>query len=85
MVKIAVDENLSNVRSLLHQEGFDVVRLGDSSGVSAVVTSGMQENLLGIQEITEKAPVIDARGMTPHEVLATLKERLMDVEKLQHR
>ncbi|MEW6183266.1 MAG: YkuS family protein [Bacillota bacterium] len=76
MTKIAVDENLSNVRSLLTQEGFEVVPPAESSGASAFVISGMQENLLGIEDITEAVPVVDARGMTPQEVLSSLKDRL---------
>lgn len=76
MTKIAVDENLSNVRNLLTQQGFEVIPPAKSSDASAFVISGMQENLLGIGDITEAVPVIDARGMTPQEVLNSLRDRL---------
>ena len=45
--------------------------------VDAVVLSGMNQNIMGIQDITTKAPVIDASGLSPEEVWNQIKSRTM--------
>lgn len=76
MAKIAVDEGLTNVKDLLQREGFEVVVPEKAADVVAVVTSGMRDNMLGMQNMTVDTPVIDASGKTPTEVLAAVKDSL---------
>ncbi len=76
MAKIAVDEGLNNVRDLLQREGFEVVFPEKASDAAAVVTSGMQENMLGMDNVMIEAPVIDARGKTPAEILSAVRDSL---------
>lgn len=77
--KIAVESGLSNVSEYLTQQGFDVFEFqhnqeikGKISDIDAVVITGMDENLLGIQDIETNAPVIEASGLTPAEIGAMI-------------
>jgi hypothetical protein len=76
VVKVAVDEGLSGLRNLLTSEGFEVVHPENASGAVALVTNGLQENMLNMQEMTFRGPVIDARGKTPGEILAAVRAAL---------
>jgi len=74
---IAVDDKLENVRQFLTDRGYHVVPLDpDISSVAAVVVSGMDEDYLGVQSMSTVAPVIDARGKAPEEILSDIEERL---------
>jgi len=74
--KIAVDEGLTPVKNLLQDEGFEVVHPEGASGVSVLVTTGMERDMLNIQDVMVGVPVIDARGKTPAEVLRAVKDLL---------
>ncbi len=76
MARIAVDEGLTNVREFLRREGFEVVLPENATDVAAVVVSGMQENMLGREDVMIDAPVVDARGKTPAEILGALRDAL---------
>lgn len=71
---VAVEQNLSNVIDLLEMEGYEVVDLDRASldAVDAVVVSGADLNLLGMQDTFTEVPVISAAGKTPQEVLDEL-------------
>ncbi|HEX3048454.1 MAG TPA: YkuS family protein [Bacillota bacterium] len=80
--KVAVESGLSNVSEYLTQQGFDVLEFqhnneikGEMSDVDAVVITGMDENLLGIQDIETSAPVIEASGLTPAEIGAMINQK----------
>lgn len=73
MAKVAVDEGLSGIRELLALEGYEVVHPEEAVGAVALVTNGLQENMLNMQEVTFSGPVIDARGKTPAEILAAVR------------
>ncbi|MCK9221863.1 MAG: YkuS family protein [Limnochordia bacterium] len=74
---IAVEENLGNVKAVLQERGFDIVSVDRmSSDVQAVVISGMDENLMQIQDRVVGAPVISAAGRTAEEVLAEIQRRI---------
>lgn len=73
---VAVDEDLAPVRQELKAQGFDVVGLGEIpwEEVSAVVVSGGANNLVQMEDIRTRAPVIDARGKTAQEIARDLQE-----------
>jgi len=72
-----VEENLGNVKAVLQERGFDIVSVDRmSSDVQAVVISGMDENLMQIQDRVVGAPVISAAGRTAEEVLAEIQRRI---------
>ena len=68
---IAVEQNLTNVIDLLETEGYEVVALDQSNldSVDAVVVSGMDINLMNIQDTLTEVPVISAAGKSAEEVL----------------
>ena len=72
---IAVEEGLSQIRSALEDEGYVVVKPGTSQRIDATVITGMSENIMGMQDTTDKSMVIDASGKTADEVLNDLKRR----------
>jgi hypothetical protein len=82
--RVAVSDGLSPVKRLLYQEGFDVVNLESNARISeqgmgdydAVVVSGLDDNMMGMQDISGRAVVINAAGKRPEEIVAELNERL---------
>lgn len=76
--KVAVEANLSNIRNYLSQQGYDCVQLNEQSsgaqGCDAIVISGADQNIMGIQDVTSKVPVINANGMTPQQVAERLQQ-----------
>ena len=71
---VAVEDQLTGVKKMLAERGYTVVSPKNAGDVTAIVVTGMDNNLMNIQNITSKAPVIDATGMNPHEVLARIRE-----------
>ncbi|MDD2510277.1 MAG: YkuS family protein [Syntrophomonas sp.] len=67
---IAVENNLTPIKEYLEARGCLVVDVGSGWNipVDAVVISGLDKNLMGMQDIVTIAPVIEARGKTPEEV-----------------
>ncbi|MGB9867997.1 MAG: YkuS family protein [Bacillota bacterium] len=71
---VAVEEGLEPVRRALEREGYRVIDLagGHWSEADAIVVSGSRKDMLGDQSAETKAPVIDASGRTPEEILGEL-------------
>jgi hypothetical protein len=74
--KVAVEDNLTPVRDLLQQKGFEVVSVDRVQDADYVVLTGGDDNIMGIQTIMTKAPVITAEGRTAEEIVAEI-ERLV--------
>lgn len=74
--KIALDANLSPVRSLLEQAGYEVVPISELRSADCVVVTGGADNMMGDQTTSTKATIIAAPGMTPEEVLSLVENRL---------
>lgn len=75
MKKVAVSADLANVKQELKQAGYQVVELSGNNwqDASAVVVSGMDDNMMNIQTTLTKGQVIDASGKTPQEIINQLK------------
>lgn len=73
---IAVEKNLSRLVDLLENEGYEVVDLDGASldTVDAVVVSGADNNLMGIQDALSDVPIIDATGKSADDILAELEK-----------
>lgn len=75
MRKIAVEEGLSSsIKDILKKEGYEVVSPIRGQNVDAVIITGLDNNVMNMQDISTKAPVIDASGRTPEEIVQRLKE-----------
>jgi len=79
--RIAIEPNLTNVKSYLDQKGYTVesINFGDSSknlqGYDAIVVTGQNSNFFGYEDTETKAVVIKADGLTPEQVANALKQR----------
>lgn len=74
---IAVEEGLSSViKDSLAGAGYEIVKPGGSDKVDATVVTGMDMNVMGMQDISNKHPVIDARGKTAAQIIEDLEARL---------
>lgn len=79
--RVAVEQTLRNVGQFLSEKGYEIASLDPLSesqaelhNVSAVIISGQDENMLGMEDRQTKAPVIDARGMTAENVYQQLQQ-----------
>ncbi len=81
--KIAVESQLSNISEYLTSHGYDVLEFQHNqeaarqlADVAAIVTSGMDQNFLGMHDIKTEAPVIEASGYSPQQIKELLDQRL---------
>lgn len=76
---VAVGPDLSPFGDQLRAAGFDVVELNPETmrTADAVVVDGMEQRFLGVEMTDAKAPVIDADGMTPDQVVKAVKARAL--------
>jgi hypothetical protein len=81
--KIAVESQLSNVSDYLTNQGYDVLEFQHNQelpekfkNAAAIVTTGLDENLLGMHNIATDAVVIEASGLSPEKIGEMLNERL---------
>jgi len=74
--KVAVDESLWNVKQKLTEEGYDVISAMDYEMADAIVVTGLDNNIMNMQETGTKAPVIDASGKSAGEIFSEIKSRL---------
>lgn len=74
---IAVEKQLSNLLEILETEGYEVVNLDDTDldTVDAIVVSGVDNNLMNMQDVVANVPVINASGKTVDDIVKEL-ERL---------
>lgn len=72
--RVAVEGSLTGIKSFLKNEGFEVVSPGQGQQVDAIITTGLDNNVMDMQDITTKAAVIDASGKTAEEILQRLQE-----------
>ncbi|TCO79361.1 YkuS family protein [Marinisporobacter balticus] len=79
MTKIAVEKSLENVRNYLQNQGCDVMALENTKSnlkkFDLIVVSGQNSNLLGMQDTSTKATVINAKGMSPQDVYKQVMNR----------
>jgi hypothetical protein len=71
---IAVDDQMAGVKRALEERGFQVQDLSKGlDQAAAVVVSGLDSNMLGMQDIAVHAPVIDAAGRDVEEIVADVR------------
>jgi len=77
---IAVEGSLTDVRDYLQQRGYKVEALGTGNNLnkySAIVITGQDSNMMGIEDTYTKAPIIDARGRSAEEIHDQIQKRLI--------
>ncbi|MEW6546264.1 MAG: YkuS family protein [Bacillota bacterium] len=72
---VAVETALAPVADLLQREGYRVIPLRTPvpDEVQAVVTTAGDIDLMGMQDIKTRSPVIAAAGKTPQQVLEEVR------------
>lgn len=79
MAKIGVEQSLSAVQQALRDKGHDVVELkqeNDSQNCDCCVISGMDQNVMGMQDTSMQGSVINAHGLSADEVCQEVESRL---------
>jgi imidazolonepropionase-like amidohydrolase len=74
---IAVEEGLTPVKEYLQEKGYQVVSIKKGQKADAAVVSGMDDNFMNMEDVVMGAPVINAQGMTPQDVLQALERKWM--------
>lgn len=67
---VAVDDNLTGIKDLLQDHGYEVISTKNATGAHIIVTSGIDRNMMGMHDMVTRVPVIDVAGRTPLEVLS---------------
>lgn len=83
-MNIAVEKDLTNISDYLSRQGYAVKRVdfGQKNakdfidGFDAVVVSGMDSNIMGIQDTMAGTSIIEAKGMTPQEIQKEIERRI---------
>jgi phosphoribosylcarboxyaminoimidazole (NCAIR) mutase len=81
--KVAVERNLRNVKEYFENQGYKVDIFEDTElediktrdNYEAIIISGGNKDLCGMQDTLTSIPVIDATGMTPEELLNRLDNK----------
>lgn len=76
MKRVAVEKGLPNsLMEMLRQEGYEVISpYSGQQNVEAIIVTGMSNNFMNVQDISTNAPVIEASGKTPEEIINRLKD-----------
>ncbi|KAB3532875.1 YkuS family protein [Alkaliphilus pronyensis] len=77
--RIAVEDSLTDVRDYLQQKGYQVESLSRSKeleGFDAIVVTGQDSNILGMENANTKSPVITARGQSAQLIYDEIQKRL---------
>ena len=79
MAKIGVEQSLTNIQQALRDKGYDVVALqqeSDAQNCDCCVVTGLDSNVMGMQDTYTKGSVIDANGMSADEVCQAVESKL---------
>ncbi|MFD1673547.1 YkuS family protein [Alicyclobacillus fodiniaquatilis] len=72
MKSVAVEQGLTPVKQYLEQQGCQVIDMATNNqpqeGVCAIVITGADKNLMGIQTVLNNVPVISADGLSAEDV-----------------
>ena len=73
---IALDQGLTPVKNYLSEQGCKIINIDQAKHqrVDAVVLSGMEKDLLGMEDVIVDAPVFSAEGMTPEEIWRDIQQ-----------
>lgn len=74
MLTIALEDDLKRLRDDLVKEGFKVVDKTMVEHADALIISGMEKNIMDMQDIRTQKKVIDASGKSVREIADELRE-----------
>ena len=71
---VAVDDSLTPIKKRLESRGYKVTQMGDSK-IDAIVVNGIDENLMGMEDVIYSVPIINAKGKSPEDVITELEKK----------
>ncbi|WP_209437959.1 MULTISPECIES: YkuS family protein [Mesobacillus] len=78
MARVGVEQSLTNISEALRERGHDVVELrseADSQGCDCCVVTGIDSNVMGMQDVSTQGSVIEANGLSAEEVCRQIDQR----------
>ncbi|HHW01383.1 MAG TPA: YkuS family protein [Thermoanaerobacterales bacterium] len=72
---VAVDDSLSPIKRTLEREGYSITRMGDIKA-DAIIVSGIDDNFMGMEDVMQNIPIINAQGKTAEQIVEELKAKL---------
>ncbi|MBT2677944.1 YkuS family protein [Bacillus sp. ISL-35] len=78
MARVGVEQSLSNISEALRQKGYDVVELrqeADAQGCDFCVISGIDSNVMGMQDVVTQGSVIEANGLSAEDILRQIDQK----------
>lgn len=80
MKRVAVEQGLNPVKAYLEQKGCQVVDMTNGSSnvrdAAAIVLTGGDENLMGMEDKLADVPVVSAEGLSPEQVYQRIEQFL---------
>lgn len=79
MARVGVEQSLTNVSEALREKGYDVVDLrqeSDAQGCDFCVITGIDSNIMGMQDTVTQGSVIEANGLSADEVCRQVEQRI---------
>ncbi|WP_282432494.1 YkuS family protein [Pelotomaculum schinkii] len=73
---MAVEDGLSNIKNALERVGYKVVSPDTGGKIDATIVTGMDDNMMGMQDIKERSIVLEAAGKTEDQIIDELRNRL---------
>lgn len=75
---VAVEDGLSSIKEALEENGFKAVDLSQNIvNPIAIIVTGMDENFMGMETVTNEVPVINCTSMTSEQVVTEVKRRIV--------
>lgn len=78
MARIGVEQALTNISEALREKGHEIVDLkqeSDAKGCDCCVVSGIDSNVMGMQDTQMQGSVIEANGLSADEVCQQVEQR----------
>lgn len=78
MARIGVEQSLTNVSEALRERGHEVIELrqeADAQGCDYCIVSGVDSNVMGMQDAAIQGSVIEASGLSADEVCRQIDQK----------
>jgi hypothetical protein len=79
MQKIGVEGSLTNIQQALRDRGYNVVELNNGANAQnfdCCVVSGLDTDVMGMQDALTKGSVIEASGLSAEEVVKRIENKM---------
>ena len=79
MQRIGVEGSLTNISDALRAKGYDVVELNGGSNAQncdCCVVTGLDSNMMGMQDAQTRGSVIEASGLSADEVIKQIESKM---------